>query len=184
MADHPRMVNTGSGARWDPGRLAVGIVAAVFFLAGVLGIASGTGFGVPLAAANDAVHLALGASGLAVARSRHGARTFLIVGGVVYFLWLYGGAVVVTDGAAPSAPSTVNDWLNLWLAVSMIALACLVGDRQRAARASAARAAELSASWRHVRVPAAAPSARPRRPAPPAGSRPLAPGRSAWPAWT
>ncbi|WP_291413727.1 DUF4383 domain-containing protein [Actinophytocola sp.] len=181
------MVNTGSGARWDPGRLAVGVVAAVFFLAGVLGVASGTGFGVPLAAANDAVHLVLGVSGLAVARSRHGARTFLIAGGVVYFLWLYGGAVVLTDGAAPTSPSTVNDWLNMWLAVSMIALACLVGDRQRSDRAEAARAAELSASWRQVRVSAAGPSARPRRPRPAAGSRPPAPGRSVCfhgPVWT
>ncbi len=170
----------GTGARWDPGRLAVGVVASVFFLAGVLGLTSATGGGVPLPAANDAVHLALGVIGLAVARSSHGARTFLIAGGVVYFLWHYGGAVVLDGGPAPLAPSTANDWLNLWLAVSMIALACLAGDRPRPARAAEREAAELSVSWRQVRVPAAVPSARPRHPRPPAGRRPPAPGRAAY----
>ena len=71
----------------------------------------------------------------------------------------------------------MNDWLNLWLAVSMIALACLVGDRRHAAPASDHRGAELSVSWRRVRVPAALPSTRPRRSARPAGSRPPAPRR-------
>jgi hypothetical protein len=160
----------------DPGRLAVGVVAAVFFVAGVLGLASGTSAGITLPA-NDAVHLVLGVTGLAVARSTHGARTYLIAGGVVYFLWHYGGPVVFTDGAVPIRLETVNDWLNLWLAVSMIALACLTGDRHRPADESTRDAAELSVSWRQLRVSAAIPSAHPRRPRPAAGSRPPAPGR-------
>ena len=172
----------GSAVRWDPVRLAVAVVAAVFFLAGVLGLASGTSGGFVLPA-NDAVHLVLGVTGLAVARSPHGARTYLIAGGVVYFLWHYGGPVVLSDGAVPIRLVTVNDWLNLWLAVSMIALACLAGDRHRPARESVGEGVEmsmLSVSWRQVRVTAAAPSAHPRRPRPPAGNRPPAPGRNAY----
>jgi Domain of unknown function (DUF4383) len=168
----------GNTARWSPGRLAVEVIAAVFVVAGVLGLASGSASGVPMAA-NDAVHLALGFTGLAAARSPRGARAFLIAGGVVYFLWHYGGAIVLTEGAAPITLSTVNDWLNLWLAVSMIALACLVGERTRPEPVPAT-AAELSAEWRQARIPAALPSARPRRPRPPAGNRPPAPGRGAY----
>jgi hypothetical protein len=161
-------------ARWNPGRLAVEVIAAVFVVAGVLGL--GTGVGAPLTA-DGAVHLALGFAGLAAARTARGARTFLIAGGVVYFLWHYGGAVVLTDGAAPVTLSSVNDWLNLWLAVSMIALACLVGDRRHAEQAEQARGAELSVSWRQVRSPAALPSPRPRQVRAAAGSRPPAPRR-------
>ncbi|HEY7596723.1 MAG TPA: DUF4383 domain-containing protein [Actinophytocola sp.] len=161
-------------AHRNPGRLAVEVIAATFVVAGVLGL--GTGVGAPLTA-DGAVHLALGFTGLAAARTTRGARGFLIAGGVVFFLWHYGGAVVLTDGAAPVSLSSVNDWLNLWLAVSMIALACLVGDRTRPVPATDGRGVELSVSWREVRAPAALPSARPRRPRPPAGSRPPAPGR-------
>jgi hypothetical protein len=178
-------------ARWDPGRLADAVVAMVFSLAGLLELASGTGGALP---ANDAVHLLLGVTGLAVARGEHGARTYLIAGGVVYFLWHYGGPIVLSDslGAVPLELTTVNDWLNLWLAVSMIALACLTGDR-RPAREPAARASAepaepvelvdlspLSVSWRQVRVSAAIPSARPRRVRASAGSRPSAPGRTGY----
>ncbi len=168
-------------ARWNPGRLAVEVIAAVFVVAGVLGLASGGGSLAGPLTTGDAVHLALGFAGLAAARSSRAARIFLISGGVVYFLWHYGGgAVVLTDGAAPITLTTVNDGLNLGLAVSMIALACLVGDRHRPVAASAGRAAELEVSWREARVPAAVPSARPRRPRPAAGSRPPAPGRDTY----
>jgi hypothetical protein len=156
-------------ARWNPGRLAVEVIAAVFVVAGVLGL--GTGVGAPLTA-DGAVHLALGFAGLTAARTTRGARSFLIAGGVAYFLWHYGGAVVLTDGAVPVRLTSVNDWLNLWLVVSMIALACLVGDRRNAAPATERRGAELSVSWRQVRSPAALPSPRPRQVRPPAGSRP------------
>lgn len=180
------MVDRSMAPRWDPGRLAVGVVAMVFSLAGVLELASGTGGALP---ANDAVHLLLGMTGLAVARGQHGARTYLIAGGVVYFLWHYGGPIVLSDSLAPVPIklTTVNDWLNLWLAVSMIALACLTGDRPRQARepamrerAEPAEPAALSVSWRDVRVSAAIPSARPRRVRVSAGSRPSAPGRAGY----
>lgn len=171
------MVGMGDGVRWDPGRLAVAVVAAVFFLAGVLGLASGTRSALP---ASDAVHLVLGVTGLAVARGGHGARFYLIAGGVVYFLWHYGGPVMLADTTAPLQLTTVNDWLNLWLAISMIALACLVSDRRRPVSESTRDGVELAVSWRQVRVSASTPSPRPRRPRPAAGSRPPAPGRTAY----
>jgi uncharacterized protein DUF4383 len=181
------MVDREMAARCDPGRLAVGVVAAIFFLAGVLGLTSGSGDGMGTDAAlpaSDAVHLVLGMTGLAVARARHGARTYLIAGGVVYFLWHYGGPVLRGAAATPFPPANVNEWLNLWLAVSMIALACLAGDRtvRASTRDSAADevVSRLSVSWRPVHVSGAAPSARPRRPRAAAGSRPPAPGRHAY----
>jgi hypothetical protein len=183
-----RMVDRSTAARWDPGRLAVAVVATVFSLAGLLELASGTGGAPP---GNDAVHLLLGVIGLAVARGEHGARTYLIAGGVVYFLWHYGGPIVLSDslGAVPLALTTVNDWLNLWLAVSMIALACLTGDRRPAREPAVREAAEpvapsdlsaLSVSWRQVRPSAAIPSARPRQVRARAGNRPSAPGRTGY----
>lgn len=167
-------------ARWNPGRLAVEVIAGLFVVAGVLGVSSDR-LGAPIAA-TEAVHLALGLTGLAAARSPRGGRVFLLVGGVVFFLWHFGAS-------APIELSTTDDLLNLWLAISMIALACLVGDRRRPARAASATAAapsaggepvELSVSWRQVRGPAAYPTAHPRRPRPAAGSRPPAPGRGAY----
>jgi hypothetical protein len=187
-----RMVDRSTTARWDPGRLAVAVVATVFSLAGLLELASGTGGALP---ANDAVHLLLGVIGLAVARGEHGARTYLIAGGVVYFLWHYGGPIVLSDslgaslGTVPIKLTTVNDWLNLWLAVSMIVLACLTGDRRPARQYAAREPAEpvepvdlstLTVSWRQVRPSAAIPSARPRRVRASAGSRPSAPGRTGY----
>jgi hypothetical protein len=166
-------------ARWNPGRLAAEVIAAVFVVAGVLGLAAGPGLGSSLGA-SPAVHLALGFAGLAAARSPRGARTYLLAGGVVYFVWHYGGAMVLTDGAAPITFTTVNDWLNLWLAASMIALACLVGERRTPEPASAGGGAELSVYWRQVRIPAAIPSTRPRRPSPAAGNRPLQPARGTY----
>lgn len=158
-----------SNVRGAVGRLVVAVIAIVFVLAGVLELAQGPAFTV--GSVNPVVHLAFGLTGLAVVRSARGSRRFLIVGGVLYVLWHYGAVTVLTNGSAGSL-STANDWLNLWFAASMIALACIVGERRPAPvpRARELARDENPVPWRRERV--ATPSARPRRPRPAAGSRP------------
>jgi hypothetical protein len=139
------------------GRLAVAAIAGVFVLAGILGLAAGADAGV--------VHLGFGLTGFAVVRSAQGTRRFLIGGGVLYVLWHF--VLVGGDSTSVSVLST-NDWLNLWLAGTMIALACLMGDRKDEGR----EPADVAIEWRREPVWAANPSNRPRRPRPAAGIRP------------
>lgn len=155
--------------REQTGRLAVAVIAAVFLLAGVLGLAEGSAFTGNL---NAVAHLGFGLAGLAVVRSVRGSRRFLIGGGVLYVLWHYGAVTVLTSGSAGALDST-NDWLNLWLAASMIALACIVGERPAPERRPRQLAsAEDPVPWRRERASAVVPSARPPRRRPAAGNRP------------
>ncbi|MCT2581631.1 DUF4383 domain-containing protein [Actinophytocola gossypii] len=153
--------------REQTGRLVVAVIAVVFVVAGVFGLARGVGFGL-----NHVVHLGFGLAGLAVVRSARGSRRYLIGGGVLYVLWHYGAVTVLSSGSA-GALNTTNDWLNLWFAASMIALACVVGDRPEPAhRARELDRGEESDRWRRTRAAVSSPSARPRRPRPAAGNRP------------
>ncbi|OLF14027.1 hypothetical protein BLA60_02290 [Actinophytocola xinjiangensis] len=146
----------------------VAVIAVVFLLAGVLGLAEGTVL--RTSGLNSVVHLVFGLTGLAVVRSVRGSRRFLIAGGVLYVLWHYGAVTVLTSGSG-GALNTANDWLNLWLAASMIALACIVGERPAPRRRPRQLASvEDPLPWRRGR--AAVPSARPPRRRPAAGNRP------------
>jgi hypothetical protein len=130
--------------RRDPGRLVAFAVGAVFLLVGILGFVPGvtTGelafaghgseamlFGVfAVSVLHNLVHLALGAVGLALARTARGARVFLVGGALTYLaLWLYGvlgpADVVPINGA--------DNWLHLFLAAGMGGLAFLVGTPRR-----------------------------------------------------
>jgi hypothetical protein len=156
--------------REQTGRLAVAVIATVFLVAGVLGMAHVATFST--GSLNPLVHLVFGVTGLAVVRSVRGSRRFLIGGGVLYVLWHYGAITVLTSGSA-GALSTTNDWLNLWFAASMIALACVVGERPAPEqRPRQLASAEDPVPWRRERAPVAVPSARPPRPRPAAGNRP------------
>lgn len=168
-----------SRARSAAGRLVVGVIAVAFVIAGVLGLVQGA----PVGAANldPVVHLVFGLAGLAVVRNARGARRFLIGGGVVYVLWHYAVVTILTSGSSGSL-STANDWLNLWLAASMIALAVILGDRPAPAplpdreiepEIEPERDSGPVQEARRARAPLAGPSrARPRRPRPTAGNRP------------
>lgn len=156
--------------REQTGRLVVAVIAAAFLLAGVLGLARGAAF--TSGGLNPVVHLGFGLTGLAVVRSARGSRRFLIGGGVLYVLWHYGAVTVLTSGSGGGL-STANDWLNLWLAASMIALACIVGERpEPEPRPRQLATAGDPVPWRRERLSVAVPSARPRRPRPAAGNRP------------
>ena len=129
-------------------RTAAAVVGAVFLLVGVLGFVPGItnpygdlGFagheseakllGVfQVSILHNIVHLLFGVAGLALSRSRDGARTFLVGGGVIYVvLWLY-GLVVSQESAANFVPvNTADDWLHFVLGVGMIAIGALLGRR-------------------------------------------------------
>lgn len=136
--------------RREPGRLAAIGAAAVFAVVGVLGFVPGVTtdldrmafaghesramlFGVfAVSVLHNLVHLAFGAAGLALSRSPKGARIFLVGGGAVYtLLWLY-GLLVDHDSPANFVPvNAADDWLHLFLAASLFALAFLSGTPRR-----------------------------------------------------
>ena len=73
---------------------------------------------------------AVGAAGIALARTASSARAFLIGGGAVYLvLWLY-GLVVDKSSQANFVPlNTADDWLHFVLGLGMIALGVVLGRR-------------------------------------------------------
>lgn len=81
---------------------------------------------------HNVVHLAFGIMGIALSTTPDRARNFLIVGGVIYLLlWLYG--LIIDEGSrANFVPvNTADNWLHLGLAVAMIGLGVLLGQRLR-----------------------------------------------------
>jgi hypothetical protein len=75
------------------------------------------------------VHLLYGVAGLALARSASGARHYLRWGGAVYLvLWLYGLIIGEESGANFVPVNNADDWLHLFLGVSMVGLSFLRRD--------------------------------------------------------
>lgn len=123
-------------------------VGAVFLLVGILGFIPGvtTDYDTMEFAAHHSdakllgifevsvlhniVHLLFGIAGLAMARTAHAARTYLIGGGVIYLvLWLY-GLIIDHDSAANFVPvNTADNWLHFVLGGGMIALGVLLTRR-------------------------------------------------------
>ena len=82
---------------------------------------------------HNIVHLLFGIVGLALARTRDGARTFLIGGGVVYLvLWIVG----LLGGADWVPVNSADNWLHFVLGVAMIAAGYVLG-REPSGRAVA-----------------------------------------------
>ncbi len=88
---------------------------------------------------HNIVHLLFGVAGVALARTAGGARSYLLVGGIIYLvLWIY-GLIVDPMAASNFVPlNNADNWLHLGLGVGMIALA-LVLPRDRARTATAPR---------------------------------------------
>jgi hypothetical protein len=133
-----------------PVQVAAGVVAVVFLLVGLLGFVPGvtTDYDRLTFAGHDSmamllgvfmvsvlhniVHLLFGIAGLAAARTRRGARLFLVAGGAVYLvLWLYGLLVDHGSDANFVPVNTADDWLHLGLGIGMIALGLLTARAGR-----------------------------------------------------
>lgn len=84
---------------------------------------------------HNIVHILFGVAGLVLARTARTARTYLIVGGVIYLvLWIY-GLVVPHESAANFVPlNTADNWLHLLLGIGMIGLGLLLSRKRDDAR--------------------------------------------------
>jgi hypothetical protein len=81
---------------------------------------------------HNLVHLLFGVLGVALARTAPASRSYLVVGGVVYFvLWIYGLFFGDHAGSSNFVPlNQADNWLHLGLAVGMVALGLLLGRRR------------------------------------------------------
>lgn len=125
------------------------IVGATFLLVGILGFIPGIttnysklGFidqhGAKLIgvfevnALHNIVHLAFGVLGILLASRHDSARTFLLVGGIVYLVvWVYGAIVDFASSANFIALNTADNWLHFLLGAGMLALGALLWRDER-----------------------------------------------------
>ena len=149
MSPRQQMGETATPLGWpEPGRIVSAAAGAVFLLVGVLGFVPGvtTGldgmtfaghestaalFGVfAVSVLHNLVHVAFGVAGLVLATTPRGARVFLVGGGLVYLaLFAYG---LVVDPSSDVVPvNAADDWLHLFMAMGLLALAFMAGTPRR-----------------------------------------------------
>lgn len=121
------------------------VFGAVFLLVGILGFVPGitTNFeeiqfaghesgamllGIfQISILHNIVHLLFGVAGLALARTFSGARSYLVGGGIIYFVVFLYGLFVGQDSGANFVPlNTADNWLHLVLSVAMVAAGVLL----------------------------------------------------------
>lgn len=124
------------------------VVGAVFLLVGVLGFVPGitTDYDsmsfashhsdarllglFQVSVLHNIVHLLFGIAGLALARTVRSARSYLVVGGVVYLVLFLYGLLVPEDSSANFVPlNAADDVLHLLLGLGMIALGVVLTRR-------------------------------------------------------
>jgi len=124
-----------------PVQTAAMVIGAMFLIVGILGFIPGitTHYGDMEFAGHDSgakllgvfqvsvlhnlVHLAFGIVGLIAAKTATAARSFLVVGGVIYLaLFVYGLFVDQSDDGNFVPVNNADDWLHLILGVGMIAI--------------------------------------------------------------
>jgi arginine exporter protein ArgO len=153
MPTHPTAYPPGTTTRTkrSPVQLAALVVGVVFLVVGILGFVPGiTSDYDSLGAAgheshamllgifqvsvlHNIVHLLFGVVGVLLARRPDTARSYLIIGGVVYLvLWLYGLFIGEDSGANFVPVNDADNWLHLVLGLGMIALGLLTTRRATA----------------------------------------------------
>ncbi|MVA75516.1 DUF4383 domain-containing protein [Auraticoccus sp. F435] len=82
---------------------------------------------------HNIVHLLFGIAGLLMARSVSGARSYLVVGGIIYLVLFLYGLFVPQDSSANFVPlNLADDILHLLLGIGMVGLGlALTRDRGR-----------------------------------------------------
>ncbi|SDD68460.1 DUF4383 domain-containing protein [Auraticoccus monumenti] len=82
---------------------------------------------------HNIVHLLFGVAGLVLARSVGAARSYLVFGGIIYFVLFIYGLVVPHDSAANFVPvNNADNVLHLVLAIGMVALGLVLSRRRTA----------------------------------------------------
>ncbi|GAA1550937.1 DUF4383 domain-containing protein [Brevibacterium picturae] len=134
----------------SPIQVISGLFGAVFLLVGILGFVPGITTDLDtimfaghhsqaallgifqVSVLHNIVHLLFGIVGLLGLRSRKLAKTYLIVGGIVYaVLWIY-GLVVPMESMGNFVPlNTADNWLHFVLAVAMITTGIIFGRKAR-----------------------------------------------------
>ena len=124
------------------------VFGAVFLLVGILGFVPGitTGVGEMTFAGHESgamllgifqvsilhniVHLLFGVAGLALARTFSGARSYLVVGGIIYIVVFLYGIFVGHESEANFVPlNTADNWLHLVLSIAMVAAGVLLAKK-------------------------------------------------------
>lgn len=142
----------GTEAR-SPIRTAALVVGVVFLLVGILGFVPGITnhysdltfaghnssaklLGIfQVSILHNLVHLLFGVVGVLAARTSAAARSYLIVGGVIYLvLWIYGLVIDKSSGANFVPVNNADNWLHFVLGVGMIALGVVLARRTATAR--------------------------------------------------
>jgi len=142
----------GTEAR-SPIRTAALVVGVVFLLVGILGFVPGITnhysdmsfaghnsdaklLGIfQVSILHNLVHLLFGVLGVVAAKKSSTARSYLIVGGVIYLvLWIYGLITGNESGANFVPVNSADDWLHFVLGVGMIALGVILARRTTTAR--------------------------------------------------
>lgn len=77
---------------------------------------------------HNIVHLLFGVAGIAMARTHHAARSYLIGGGIVYLLLFAYGLIVDRASEANVVPlNDADNWLHLVLGAGMVVLGLALG---------------------------------------------------------
>jgi len=133
-------------------QIAALVVGATFLLTGILGFIPGitTNYDMlsfaghhsgakllgvfDVSVLHNAVHLAFGVAGLALARTFGGARAFLLGSGAIYLVLTLFGLLIDHDSPANFVPvNAADNWLHLVLAIGMLVLGAVLGRRHRTA---------------------------------------------------